>query len=408
MWGVRITQHLLCNPLIIPSSSSLAVIPPSRRRRTSSLVVRSSSFEEEEEEEEQVIGDCLVFEDGVFEEDPFVSTSSSSSSSSSLVPQEWSHVVEEINLSKPQRRRLAQVAQFGQRILNTTKSNSLNPDQYLRFKNYKLSQLKPVTLDNPTTQQPPSSSSRVVPSSSSSSSSRPVPSSSSSRAPPQNPRWAVYGRGLDDITDFFNSPTYHPSHDVNSQGRLKLFTHQEKLLMNARFPKLAIATSFKWLPLHTLTASGEFYLVNALFKFQLDINAPDHHGLTALHKAIICKKQAITNYLLRESANPFVLDKHGATLMHYAVQTASSQAIKTLVLHNVDINLQDNDGWTPLHLAVQARRTDVVRLLLIKGADKTLKNKDGLSPLELCLHFGRDSKTYELIKLLKQLPRQGR
>ena len=32
-------------------------------------------------------------------------------------------------------------------------------------------------------------------------------------------------------------------------------------------------------------------------------------GLSALHKAIIGKKQAITNYLLRNSANPFILDK---------------------------------------------------------------------------------------------------
>lgn len=64
------------------------------------------------------------------------------------------------------------------------------------------------------------------------------------------------------------------------------------------------------------------------------------------------------------------------------------------------------DGWTPLHLAVQARRTDVVRLLLIKGANKTLKNKDGLTPLDLCLYSGQDTKTYELIKLLKKLPKQ--
>lgn len=91
--------------------------------------------------------------------------------------------------------------------------------------------------------------------------------------------------------------------------------------------------------------------------------------------------------------------------MHYAVRTVSVEAIKTLLLHDVDINLQDNDGWTPLHLAVQSRRTDVVRLLLMKGADKTLKNQDGLTPLELCLHSGRDTKTYELIKLLKELPR---
>ncbi|KAJ0025416.1 hypothetical protein Pint_07691 [Pistacia integerrima] len=157
----------------------------------------------------------------------------------------------------------------------------------------------------------------------------------------------------------------------------------------------------KWLPLHTLAASGEFYLVDALLKHNVDINAVDKDGLTAIHKSIIGKKQAVTNYLLRESANPFVCDDNGATLLHYAVQTASSPAIKILLLYNVDLNLQDNDGWTPLHLAVQARRTDIVKLLLdgwtplhlavqarrtdivklllIKGADKTLKNQPSSS-----------------------------
>ncbi|KAJ6930811.1 hypothetical protein NC652_014358 [Populus alba x Populus x berolinensis] len=130
------------------------------------------------------------------------------------------------------------------------------------------------------------------------------------------------------------------------------------------------------------------------------------NGWTALHRAIVCKKQAITSYLLRESADPFVRDAEGATLMHYAVQTASAPAIKLLLLYNVDINLQDNDGWTPLHLAVQTQRTDIVKLLLIKRADKTLKNKDGLTPLDLCLSSGRDTRTYELIKLLKQFTKK--
>lgn len=31
----------------------------------------------------------------------------------------------------------------------------------------------------------------------------------------------------------------------------------------------------KWLPLHTLAASGEFYLVDSLLKHNLDINATD-------------------------------------------------------------------------------------------------------------------------------------
>ncbi|XP_038974724.1 ankyrin repeat domain-containing protein, chloroplastic [Phoenix dactylifera] len=160
----------------------------------------------------------------------------------------------------------------------------------------------------------------------------------------------------------------------------------------------------KWLPIHTLAASGEFYLLDALLKQNVDINAIDKDGLSAIHRAILCKKQAIFDYLLRNSANPFVRDRDGATLIHYAVQTAASQTIKILLLYNVDINFSDNDGWTPLHLAVQTRRTDIVRLLLIKGADKTLKNRDGLTPLDLCLYSGRDLRTYELIKLLKGLP----
>ncbi|KAK9112595.1 hypothetical protein Scep_020114 [Stephania cephalantha] len=199
--------------------------------------------------------------------------------------------------------------------------------------------------------------------------------SSSGRAAPRNPRLAVYGRGLDDIAEFFNSGSYSPG-EKKSEGRRKLFTREEKFLLNKRVPNLADATSEKWLPLHTLAASGEFYLVDALLKHNVDINAADKDGLTALHRAILCKKQAVTNYLLRESANPFVRDKEGATLMHYAVQTASIPAIKTLLLYNVDINLADDYGWTPLHLAVLTRRTDLVKLLLIKGADKTQRNKN--------------------------------
>lgn len=367
----------------------------------------------DDDDEEQVIGDCLVFEDGIFEDpyleeeqiNPRISAATNNKSKSQaksseieiepqkLVPEEWERIVDEINLTKKERRKIAQEMEFGQRIQNKKRLRNVNLEEYLRFRNDKLSEvkLKPLVLDKPTHFPSKDDDEGHPP--------------ENTRVEPRNPRWAVYGRGFDDITEFFNSGNYEPSDD-KPEGRQKLFTQEEKVLMNARMPKLAAATSQKWLPLHTLAASGEFYLLNALLKHNVDINASDQDGFTALHKAITCKKQAITNYLLRESSNPFILDKDGATLMHYAVRTASMEAIKTLLLHNVDINRQDNDGWTPLHVAVQARRTDVVRLLLMKGADKTVKNQDGLSPVELCLHCGRDTKTFELIKILKQLPRQ--
>ncbi|CAN4105442.1 unnamed protein product [Withania somnifera] len=329
--------------------------------------------------------------------------------SDNLIPEEWVEVQREINITKKERRKLSQQLEFGQRAerrrlaLRPIDGNGRDSsiEEYLKAREEKLKQLKPLVLENPEF----SKVKREKKSDVELRESKVETSVSSGRVLPRDPRSAVYGGGLEDIKEFFHSGIYEANVAKSPQGPRKLFTKEEKILLNRRFPDLAPATSVKWQPLHTLAASGEFYLLTSLLKHAVDINVPDKDGLTAIHKAILGKKQAIFNFLLRESANPHIRDKDRATLMHYAVRTASTQMIKILLLYNVDVNLQDDDGWTPLHLAVQSRRTDIVRLLLIKGADKTLKNRDGLTPLDICLHSGRDIRTYELIKLLKQLPK---
>ncbi|KAK4430354.1 Ankyrin repeat domain-containing protein, chloroplastic [Sesamum alatum] len=373
--------------------------------------------EEEEEEEEPAIGDCLVFEEGVFT-DPFLQNSrnfrsaeaqvskpdkikdkDTTISPENLIPEEWVHVQRELNITKKERRKLSQQLEYGRRVEKRRQAlMPLNSGEYEKFKNEKLQKLKPIVLDHPEPKYLDENDKHEKDDDERNG------EGIRGRVAPRNPRLAVYGGGLDDISALFSSGSYDPGAADKSQGTRKLFSKEEKILMNRRFPDIAVATSGKWHPLHTLAASGQFYLVNALLKHNLDINVPDKDGLTAIHKAILGKKQAIFNFLLRESANPFVRDNDGATLMHYAVLTASSHMIKILLLYNVDVNLQDNNGWTPLHLAVQSRRTDIVRLLLIKGADQTLKNRDGLTPLDLCLYSGRDTRTYELIKLLKRFP----
>ncbi|KAK4780933.1 hypothetical protein SAY87_017039 [Trapa incisa] len=361
-------------------------------------------------EEDHVIGDCVVFEDGIFE-DPYPHSKTIPASDNhnkkkvnkvepeNLVPDQWREVQAELNISKKDKRKIAQELEFGRRVEKRKQGyaplRSVSLEEYRAYKEAKMAQLKPVELDNPT--KFPVKDKREE---------HGEVQGASERVVPKNPRMAVYGKGLQDVAEFFSSGNYQPG-VRSSDGPRQLFTKEEKVLLNKRVPDLATASSDKWVPLHTLAASGEFYLVDVLLKHDMDINSVDKNGLTALHIAITSKKQAIMNYLLRESADPFVQDKDGATLLHYAVQTSSSQAIKILLLYNVDINLQDNDGWTPLHLAVQTRRTDVVRLLLIKGADTSIRNQEGLTPLELCLYSGRDSTTYELIKLLNQLPGNG-
>ncbi|XP_076950686.1 ankyrin repeat domain-containing protein, chloroplastic-like [Bidens hawaiensis] len=403
-----------------PTAFSLLTIPiplskPSfffffRKPTFSPLQYSNNQEEEEEEEEEHVIGDCLVFEEGVFE-DPFIQTQTPNSSSKpinsktqvkqeDLIPANWKDVQAEINITNKQRRKMAQELEFGSKLQRKKQGLKPIPMGYSSVEEYKaakLKEFKPLVLDNP--QLLVEKDELLEDGVDENAGVR------DSRVAPKNPKMAVYGRSLDDISRFLNSDMYDPDSAKDPDGPRKLFTKDEKFSMNRRVPDLAAATSGKWQPLHTIAASGEFYLLDTLMKYNEDINVPNKEGLTAIHKAILGKKHAICNYLLRNSMNPFVRDKDGATLMHYAVRTASTQMIKVLLLYNVDINLPDNDGWTPLHLAVQARRTDVVRLLLIKNADKTLKNQDGLTPLDLCLYSGRDARTYEMIRLLKLPPK---
>ncbi|TQD95546.1 hypothetical protein C1H46_018839 [Malus baccata] len=94
-------------------------------------------------------------------------------------------------------------------------------------------------------------------------------------------------------------------------------------------------------------------------------------GTTALHTAIIAKKEAVISHLLRKGASPHVRDKDGATPLHYAVHVGTKRIVKLLIKYKVDVNIADNDGRTPLDLG-------------------------------LC--YGKDFKSYDLTKLLKTVP----
>ncbi|KAG6489777.1 hypothetical protein ZIOFF_051056 [Zingiber officinale] len=342
------------------------------------------------QEEDSAIGDCLVFEDGAFEDgDPYEppsraprpemkirrrkSAAASEVEPESLVPEKWKEAVEEINLTKKEKRRISHELRFASRMDRRKKSPVPDREEYQAQREMMLARLKPVVLDDPPKFLTDKESGAAEPPK--------LEAPPGTRATPRNPWLALKGETLEDVTDFFNSgneclldiimntgiavypPPYAGTLSLNSShsfscpslpcsmshfdlvvvlSRQKLFTTNEKILLNKRIPNLGEATSGKWLPLHSLATSGEFFLLDKLLKHNVDING---------------------------------VDKDGATLLHYAVLTASSETIKILQLYNVDINLADDDGWTPLHLAVQTQRTDIVRLLLIKGADRTLKNR---------------------------------
>ncbi|XP_024014630.1 ankyrin repeat domain-containing protein EMB506, chloroplastic [Eutrema salsugineum] len=169
-------------------------------------------------------------------------------------------------------------------------------------------------------------------------------------------------------------------------------------------PNLRMISTKKWKPLQTLAMSMQIQLMDNLIANGLDIDDVDKESQTALHKAVIGKKEAVISHLLRKGANPNVQDRDGASPLHYAVQVGALQTVKLLIKYNVDVNVTDNEGWTPLHIAVQSRNRDITKILLTNGADKTRKTKDGKLALDMALCFGRDFKSYDLVKLLKIMP----
>ncbi|KAL0381713.1 UNVERIFIED_CONTAM: Ankyrin repeat domain-containing protein, chloroplastic [Sesamum angustifolium] len=150
--------------------------------------------------------------------------------------------------------------------------------------------------------------------------------------------------------------------------------------------------------------SRQIKFMDGLLEQSYDINLVDKDGLTALHLAVIGKREAVISHLLRKGANTEVKDKDGATPLHYAAQVGALQTVKLLIKYKVDVNVADNEGWTPLHVAMQTRNRDIAKILLVNGADRTRRNQDENTPLDLSLCYGKDFKSYELAKLLKQVP----
>ncbi|KAF5204925.1 Ankyrin repeat domain-containing protein, partial [Thalictrum thalictroides] len=107
-------------------------------------------------------------------------------------------------------------------------------------------------------------------------------------------------------------------------------------------PVLSKISTRKWGLLQALALSQQIPFMDKLLVQGVDIDAPDQDGLTALHMAVIGKREAVICHLLRKGANPHVRDKDGATPLHYAVQVGAMQTVKLLIKYKVDVNAEDN------------------------------------------------------------------
>lgn len=221
----RLTHNPTFKPLYSSSQPLYGSISPAR------------PLDEDEDDEEPAIGDCLVYEEGVFT-DPFsengrnsrqsgASTAKSNAdkgadvSPENLIPEDWLDVQEELNITKKERRRMARELEYGRAVdkrrqalmpLNSEESERIKQEKFEKIRQEKIKQLSPVVLDNPkkayfkdygASEKREKETSGEV---------------SGGRVAPRNPRLAVYGGGLEDVSAFFSSGKYESGARDKSQG----------------------------------------------------------------------------------------------------------------------------------------------------------------------------------------------
>ncbi|GFF34984.1 serine/threonine-protein kinase RAD53 [Aspergillus lentulus] len=158
--------------------------------------------------------------------------------------------------------------------------------------------------------------------------------------------------------------------------------------------------------LHLITYEGDFELFEAKYRLlrgregELDINARDVDGNTALHLAVARFGTATAVKLLLEAGDLTELkDKDGLTPLLYALSLNQWEKASILLEFRANPNAHDQLGWTALHHAVASRRCELQLLerLIQLGAALDTKNNDNLSPLALAAKLNKKDVMYLLI-----------
>ncbi|KAI7999714.1 hypothetical protein LOK49_LG09G01624 [Camellia lanceoleosa] len=172
-----------------------------------------------------------------------------------------------------------------------------------------------------------------------------------------------------------STTTDKSAEDLLKEVEQLLGPEERDILQQNATPNLGKMSTAKWNAFHSLGLAGQIHYMDMLLGNGIHIDLADKRdGMTALHTAIIGKKEAVISHLLR---------KGWCFPLHYAVQVGGMQTVKLLIKYNVDVNASDNEGWTPLHIAIQTRNRNIAKVLRVNGADKTRRNKDGKTPLDL-------------------------
>lgn len=138
--------------------------------------------------------------------------------------------------------------------------------------------------------------------------------------------------------------------------------------------------------LEAAVMKDQVVIVAELILRQVNVNAMNSAGQTALHIAALCDAGHSANLLL-EGQNMIlnVLDLQGFSPIHYAAKLGHVQIVNLLYENNADLNQKTETGESALMLACLSGKEGAVAALLQAGADYTQTNAEGLTASQIAL-----------------------
>ena len=135
--------------------------------------------------------------------------------------------------------------------------------------------------------------------------------------------------------------------------------------------------------------AGDVDIVRAIVeRTQLELEARDNEGRTALHWATYFAHLAVAQYLCEQGADEEARDGKGRTPVHLAAMRGHLSLLQYLSSQKIEFETMDDSFWTPLRFAAHNGHLPVVKYLCEQGADKEARNDDGSTPLHLAARGG--------------------
>ena len=139
-------------------------------------------------------------------------------------------------------------------------------------------------------------------------------------------------------------------------------------------------------------------VVRALLEQNVDVNAPQAHGATALAWAAHWDDLEIADLLIRAGADVNARNDLNVTPLILAATNGSEAMAAKLLAAGADPNVTRSSGETALFLAARAGAAPVVKLLLAHGANPNAKLTGGATVLMFAAFGGHGEATRLLVE----------